>query len=126
MPLTTPRKALGGSDIALRPGTFTGYNGYCTNRDRGFWGPDADEFRPERWGATAEEAAALYRRATSKAALITFHGGKRACLGQKWALAAHRLTMSTLREYVFCKGHSLYVMVQRMVLSTAQGIYFPK
>lgn len=83
-------------EIALQPGTFTGYNGYCTNRNREFWGPDADEFVPERWGGTVEEATALYRRAISKAALITFHGGKRACLGQKWALAAHRLTMSVL------------------------------
>ncbi|KAI1124425.1 Dit2 protein [Nemania abortiva] len=83
-----------GEDILLRAGTYTGYNGYCTNRNREFWGPDADIFRPSRWGETVNDMNMLYRRATSKAAFITFHGGKRTCLGQKWALAAHRVTMS--------------------------------
>ncbi|KAI0465982.1 Dit2 protein [Xylaria cf. heliscus] len=83
-----------GEDILLRAGTYTGYNGYCTNRNRDFWGPDADVFNPSRWGETIDDMNMLYRRATSKAAFITFHGGKRTCLGQKWALAAHRVTMS--------------------------------
>ncbi|KAI0975715.1 Dit2 protein [Xylaria arbuscula] len=83
-----------GEDILLRAGTYTGYNGYSTNRDREFWGPDADLFRPSRWGKTVDEMNSLYRRATSKATFITFHGGKRTCLGQKWALATHRVTMS--------------------------------
>jgi unspecific monooxygenase len=83
-----------GEDIPLRAGTYTGYNCYSTNRNREFWGPDADVFRPSRWGKTVDDMNALYRRATSKATFVTFHGGKRTCLGQKWALAAHRVTMS--------------------------------
>ncbi|KAI0115740.1 Dit2 protein [Nemania sp. FL0031] len=83
-----------GDDILLPAGTYTGYNGYSTNRNREFWGFDADVFRPSRWGETVDDMNVLFRRATSKATLITFHGGKRACLGQKWALAAHRVTMS--------------------------------
>ncbi|KAI1109088.1 Dit2 protein [Nemania sp. NC0429] len=83
-----------GDNILLRAGTYTGYNGFCTNRNREFWGPDADIFRPSRWGETVNDMNMLYRRATSKATFITFHGGKRTCLGQKWALAAHRVTMS--------------------------------
>ncbi|GAW20485.1 hypothetical protein ANO14919_099910 [Xylariales sp. No.14919] len=83
-----------GEDILLRAGTYTGYNGYSTNRSREFWGPDADVFRPSRWGETVDDMNTLYRRATSKATFITFHGGKRTCLGQKWALAAHRVSMS--------------------------------
>ncbi|KAJ8133278.1 hypothetical protein O1611_g340 [Lasiodiplodia mahajangana] len=83
-----------GEDILLPAGTYTGYNGYSTNRNREFWGLDADVFRPSRWGETVDDMNILFRRATSKAAFITFHGGKRTCLGQKWALAAHRVTMS--------------------------------
>lgn len=83
-----------GEDILLRAGTYTGYNGYSTNRNRDFWGPDADVFRPSRWGETIDDMNSLYRRATSKATFITFHGGKRTCLGQRWALAAHRVTIS--------------------------------
>lgn len=85
-----------GEDILLRAGTYTGYNGLCTNRNREFWGPDADIFRPSRWGETVNDMNTMYRRATSKATFITFHGGKRTCLGQKWALAAHRVTMSII------------------------------
>ncbi|KAI1361228.1 Dit2 protein [Xylaria arbuscula] len=83
-----------GEDILLRAGTYTGYNGYSTNRNREFWGADADDFRPARWGETVDDMNALYRRATSKATFITFHGGKRTCLGQRWAMAAHRVSMS--------------------------------
>ncbi|KAI0163833.1 Dit2 protein [Xylariaceae sp. FL1272] len=90
----TAKDVILGDDILLRAGTFTGYNGYSTNRNRDFWGVDADEFRPSRWGETVEDANALFRRATSKAEFITFHGGKRACLGQKWALATQRVTMA--------------------------------
>ncbi|RYC59631.1 hypothetical protein CHU98_g6579 [Xylaria longipes] len=82
-----------GEDILLRAGTYTGYNGYSTNRSREFWGQDADVFCPSRWGETIDDMNLLYRRATSKAAFITFHGGKRTCLGQKWALTTHRLTL---------------------------------
>ncbi|KAH9909601.1 Dit2 protein [Xylariomycetidae sp. FL2044] len=85
-----------GDHIHLKGGIYTGYNGYSTNRDREFWGPDADAFRPSRWGETIQEINLTYRKATSKAAFISFHGGKRACLGQKWALTSHQLTLSLL------------------------------
>ncbi|TGJ79881.1 hypothetical protein E0Z10_g8892 [Xylaria hypoxylon] len=53
-----------GEDILLQAGTYTGYNGYSTNRNREFWGADADVFRPSRWGDTVDDMNTLYRRAT--------------------------------------------------------------
>jgi unspecific monooxygenase len=85
-----------GGEIHIPAGTYVGYNGYSTNRDTDFWGKDADEFKPSRWGSTMEEIQSLYRRANSKGAFISFHGGRRACLGQKFALQQLRITIVEL------------------------------
>jgi unspecific monooxygenase len=86
---------LGGA-IHLPAGTYIGYNAYSTNRDTEFWGSDADEFNPSRWGNTMEEIQHLFRRANAKGAFISFHGGRRACLGQKFAMQQLRTTMVEL------------------------------
>ncbi|KAH7122446.1 putative cytochrome P450 [Dendryphion nanum] len=80
--------------ILIKAGTNTGYHGYTTNRDESFWGPDAAEFRPTRWGTTADEVHTLFRRATAKATFISFHGGARTCLGVKFTMMATRLGMA--------------------------------
>jgi cytochrome P450 len=95
----TSRSISLGGKIQLPPGVYVGYNAYSTNRDIEFWGDDADEFKPSRWGTNMEEINHLYRRANSKGAFISFHGGKRACLGQKWAMQQLRITLvQMLRE----------------------------
>ncbi|KAL6707578.1 cytochrome P450-dit2 [Coniothyrium glycines] len=85
-----------GSQIAIPGGVYCGYNAYSTNRDVDFWGGDAEDFKPARWGATNEEINHLYRRANSKGSFISFHGGRRACLGQKFAMQQLRITITQL------------------------------
>jgi len=85
-----------GNKIKIPAGVYVGYNAYSTNRDPEFWGGDADDFKPSRWGNTMEEINYLYRRANSKGAFISFHGGKRACLGQKWVMQQLRITLAQL------------------------------
>ncbi len=89
----TSETVLLGNEILIPKGTYLGYNAYATNRDRKTWGDTADDFLPERWGDTAEEVNNRYRRANSQAEFISFHGGKRACLGQKFAMLEVRVTM---------------------------------
>jgi cytochrome P450 len=89
-----------GSTIHIPAGTYMGYNAYSTNRDPGFWGADADEFNPFRWGKTIDEINALFRRANAKGAFISFHGGRRACLGQKFAMFEARVAMCELLREV--------------------------
>ncbi|KAK2049144.1 cytochrome P450 [Colletotrichum somersetense] len=69
----------------LPDGTFLPQNAvivWCTwamNRSRLTWGPDADEFRPERWlvdGKVANKSASEFP---------VFNGGPRTCLGKKMA-----------------------------------------
>ena len=85
-----------GERIVIPPGTYVGYHAYSTNRDPNVWGSDADEFKPERWGCTAAEVQSLYRRMKAKAGFITFHGGRRACLGEKFALLELRVAVAGL------------------------------
>ncbi|KAF2477700.1 cytochrome P450 [Lindgomyces ingoldianus] len=82
-----------GNNIFIPAGVYVGYNCYATNRDTSFWGPDADDFKPSRWGSTLENIKELYRKAKAKGAFISFHGGRRACLGQRFAMQELRVTM---------------------------------
>lgn len=83
-------------DLYLPKSTYIGYNSYATNRDPTTWGPDANEFRPERWGSTYEQISLKYRSAKARAELISFHGGSRACLGEKFALLEMTVTLFVL------------------------------
>jgi cytochrome P450 len=85
-----------GNKIPVPRGVYMGYNAYSTNRDTEFWGADSEDFKPSRWGATNEEINHLYRRANSKGSFISFHGGRRACLGQKFAMQQLRITLAEL------------------------------
>jgi unspecific monooxygenase len=85
-----------GNKIPVPSGVYLGYNAYSTNRDIDFWGADAEDFKPYRWGTTNEEISQLYRRANAKGSFISFHGGRRACLGQKFAMQQLRITLAEL------------------------------
>ncbi|KAH7081507.1 putative cytochrome P450 [Paraphoma chrysanthemicola] len=85
-----------GSKYQIPAGVYVGYNAYSTNRDTEFWGDDAEQFKPSRWGDNMEDINHLYRRANSKGAFISFHGGKRACLGQKWVMQQLRIALVQL------------------------------
>jgi len=85
-----------GDNILLCKGTYVGYNGYTTNRDQEFWGADSHEFRPERWGKTSDDVQLLFRKACAKSTFISFHGGRRTCLGIKFAMTGARLAMALL------------------------------
>ena len=81
--------------IHIPEGTYVGYNCYATNRDPGAW-EDPDSFLPSRWGDTMEDINKRYRDAKRKAEFITFHGGRRACLGERFALLQLRATLFVL------------------------------
>ncbi|KAF4167585.1 hypothetical protein CNMCM6936_004849 [Aspergillus lentulus] len=73
---------LGGGDDGLSPvfvpkGTIVSYNIYAMHRRADFYGPDAEEFRPERW-----EDGKLQPRW----GYLPFNGGPRICIGQRYAL----------------------------------------
>lgn len=74
---TIPR---GGGPDGLSPvyvykGQEVSYSVYVMHRRRDIWGPDADEFNPERW---------VGRKTGWE--FLPFNGGPRICLGQQFAL----------------------------------------
>jgi cytochrome P450 len=92
----TEQDVILGDKILLKKGTYCGYNGYTTNRDTHAWGSDSHEFRPERWGTTVDEVQTLFRKSSAKSTFISFHGGRRTCLGIKFAMMGARLSISKL------------------------------
>ncbi|KAK4216312.1 cytochrome P450-DIT2 [Rhypophila decipiens] len=85
-----------GGGIFIPRGTYVGYNCYSTNRSPEAWGPDANEFRPERWGSTHEQIQRQYRQRRARAEFISFHGGRRACLGERFAMLQMRVLLTVL------------------------------
>lgn len=96
---TTEPVLLGGK-IPIPAGAYVGYNGHAMGRDPEVWGKDADDFRPQRWGSNMDEINSLYRRVNSRASFIAFHGGRRACLGEKFTLFEARVTLAELVRQV--------------------------
>lgn len=92
----TSRDTVLANSICIPRGTYVGYTAYGNGRDQTIWGPTAEHFNPARWGATPDEIARRYKHAKSKAHLIAFHGGARACLGERLALAEIRIVLEEM------------------------------
>ncbi|KAJ7886186.1 cytochrome P450 [Mycena olivaceomarginata] len=102
IPLGTPVVTPSGetiSSITIAKGTTVFAPIRCINRSEALWGPDAKEFKPERW---FEEVTAPAKDLLGHRHLLTFHDGPRTCLGKSFALAEFKAALSVLiRNYVF-------------------------
>ncbi len=81
----------GASPILVRKGEVVSFSQYVNARRKNIYGPDADEFRPERW----EDA----QTADVGWAYFPFNGGPRACLGQDFALFEIYYTVIRLLQF---------------------------
>lgn len=96
--LGLPRQIPPGPGITLHghhfpQGTVLSVPAYTIHHSTKIWGPDADEFRPERWEKLTEE---------QKGAFIPFSYGPRACVGRNVAEMELALIVSTVfRRYEF-------------------------
>ncbi|KAH7133758.1 pisatin demethylase [Dactylonectria macrodidyma] len=79
----------------LPGGTIVGCSAWVIHRDEGIFGPDATEFRPERWiDATAEQQAKM------KNALFSFGAGSRTCIGKNISLLEmYKLVPAMIRTF---------------------------
>ncbi|KAJ7728688.1 cytochrome P450 [Mycena maculata] len=99
IPLGTPVVTLSGETISsiavLAPIR-------CINRSEALWGPDAKEFKPERWAEVKKEMKLPAKDLQGHHHLLTFIDGPRTCLGKLFALAEVKATLSVLvQNFVF-------------------------
>ncbi|AJV07237.1 Dit2p [Saccharomyces cerevisiae YJM1418] len=85
-----------GAEIVIPKGVYVGYNNFGTSHDPKTWGTTADDFKPERWGSDIETIRKNWRMAKNRCAVTGFHGGRRACLGEKLALTEMRISLAEM------------------------------
>jgi cytochrome P450 len=66
----------GNSPVLIRKGTGVGWSTYHMHRMESLYGPDSEEFVPERWENTDLERKVGF-------GFMPFHGGPRMCLGSE-------------------------------------------
>ena len=80
----------GTSPILVRKGELVVFSPYVNSRKKNIYGPDADDFRPERW-ETGELSNTGW-------AYFPFNGGPRQCLGEDFALMEVSYTIVRLLQ----------------------------
>ncbi|KAJ8515829.1 hypothetical protein ONZ45_g6795 [Pleurotus djamor] len=84
VPLSKPVTTISGEEINqvfIPKGTKIAASVTAYNRNKGVWGPDADEFNPDRWLNRQKPAVSI----GPFEGLLTFGGGRRACIGFRFA-----------------------------------------
>jgi cytochrome P450 len=71
--------------LAIAKGTTVVVPSTTINRAEAFWGPDAKEFKPERW--LTEGGLDRAKDIQGYHHILTFSDGPRSCLGRGFALA---------------------------------------
>ncbi|KAI0057340.1 cytochrome P450 [Artomyces pyxidatus] len=66
------------------------------NCDKSIWGPDADQWKPDRWLAPLPESVSEARIPGVYANTLTFIGGGRACIGFKFSQLEMKVALSQL------------------------------
>lgn len=76
-----PAAGLTIGDIYIPPDTIVGINPWVLQRDTRIFGPDAEEWRAERWTESSSEEVKYMEQH-----ILTFGAGKRTCLGRNIAM----------------------------------------
>ncbi|GLD92197.1 hypothetical protein PINS_up000730 [Pythium insidiosum] len=79
-------------DIVLRKGALLGTPSYALARNPNVWGPDASEFRPERW---IDQATGKIKH-VEPSKFFTFSAGPRTCIGMNLAMLELRVVAANL------------------------------
>ncbi|KAG6865211.1 hypothetical protein C0991_004412 [Blastosporella zonata] len=97
IPYSDPDDDLHPSTVTIPVGTtlFVGIAG--SNRLESVWGPDAKEWKPERWLADVSAASSSRARLPGVySGMMSFLGGGRSCVGYKFAQVEMKILLSVL------------------------------
>ncbi|KAI0326037.1 cytochrome P450 [Cubamyces sp. BRFM 1775] len=102
IPLETPFRGLDGemhNSIEVPEGTMMLIPFMSIHRSTAIWGPDASEFRPERWENPPKASVDI---PGIWGHLLSFGGGPRACIGFRFAIVEMKaLVFTLLRAFEF-------------------------
>ncbi|KAG1729368.1 cytochrome P450 [Suillus lakei] len=87
--------------ISIAKGTLITIPTASINRSSAIWGPDAKEFKPDRW-LTEDGISGKAKEVQGHRHLLTFLDGPRTCLGKDFAIAEFKTVLSVLvKNFVF-------------------------
>ncbi|KAG1729371.1 cytochrome P450 [Suillus lakei] len=104
IPLSEPVRTESGEmtdRISVAKGTLITISVGAINRSSAIWGPDAKEFKPDRW-LTEDGISGKAKEVQGHKHLLTFVDGPRTCLGKDFAIAEFKTVLSVLvKNFVF-------------------------
>ncbi|KAG2144209.1 cytochrome P450 [Suillus clintonianus] len=104
IPLSEPVRTASGKmtdSLSIAKGTLFTISVASINRSLAIWGPDAKEFKPERWLAE-EGIGGKAKDVQGHRHLLTFVDGPRTCLGKDFAVAELKAVLLVLvKSFVF-------------------------
>ncbi|KAJ3767707.1 cytochrome P450 [Lentinula raphanica] len=86
-------------EVMVPRGTTIFISIYNANRNEELWGPDANEWKPERWLAPLPETVTQARVPGIYSHLMTFSAGSRSCIGFKFSQLEMKVVLVVLLEY---------------------------
>ncbi|KAI0657006.1 cytochrome P450 [Cubamyces menziesii] len=99
LPLSAPIQGVDGGlihELEVPAGTTVWLNIFGINRDPTIWGPDASEWKPERWMSPLPASVTDAHIPSVFANTMTFVAGPRSCIGYNFALTEIRVVLSHL------------------------------
>ncbi|KAK7466266.1 hypothetical protein VKT23_004994 [Stygiomarasmius scandens] len=99
LPFSTPVRGLDGTlmkEVVIPNNTNVIVSILNSNRNPAVWGPDADEWKPERWLSPLPESVTDARIPGVYSHLMTFNAGGRSCIGFKFAQLEMKAVISLL------------------------------
>ncbi|KAE9385219.1 cytochrome P450 [Gymnopus androsaceus JB14] len=101
VPLSKPVRGIDGREITeviVPKGTMVDISIINSNRNTDFWGPDAMEWKPERWLSSLPDSITNANIPGVYSNLMTFIGGSRSCIGFKFSQLEMKVIISMLVE----------------------------
>ena len=113
----------GRADLSIRSGTTVIIAIASVHRDVGIWGPDANEFKPERFMGTGTAAVNDSRR--NALAWLPFSAGTRNCVGQNFAILEAKTILAEIVSRCDWRADESYVHVPEMAVTLRPGKGMP-
>jgi len=109
LPLAWPIKSADGkteiTKIPLKKNTELIISIINANLSKGIWGEDAEQWKPERWLQPLTDSVINAHLPGVYSSMMTFLGGRRACIGYRFAETEIKLVLSVLLEaFIFFPG----------------------